>query len=205
MVTNKNKILLLSILILSIFCITGCKKNEDLRKDEVKFKEEYESLNKTTAKDGNLYRTITISEKNPIVYTSTDELIESINKKESFIVFFGDSTSSWCRSVTPYMIDQANTQGIDKIYYISLEQKEDKEGVKALDGDISFQQIKETLSKDKIDTPTLAVYINGQATRATSGISSKQTDANQELSGDMIRETKDMFKQIYSIYNSNRK
>ena len=72
MVTNKNKILLLSILILSIFCITGCKKNEDLRKDEIKFKEEYESLNKTTAKDGNLYRTITISEKNPIVYTSTD-------------------------------------------------------------------------------------------------------------------------------------
>ncbi len=205
MVTNKNKILLLSILILSIFCITGCKKNEDLRKDEVKFKEEYESLNKTTAKDGNLYRTITISEKNPIVYTSTDELIEAINKKESCIVFFGDSTSSWCRSVTPYMIDQANTQGIDKIYYISLEQKEDKEGVKALDGDISFQQIKETLSKDKIDTPTLAVYINGQAARATSGISSKQTDANQELSGDMIRETKDMFKQIYSIYNSNRK
>lgn len=201
----KKKIIILSIVILSIFCITGCSKNEDLRKDSIKFKEEYESLNKTDDKSGNLYRTITISEKNPIIYTSTDELVESINNKESFIVFFGDKTSSWCRSVTPYMIDQANTQGIDKIYYISLEPKEDKEGVKALDGDISFQQIKDSLSKDKIDTPTLAVYVNGQVSKTTSGISSKQSDANQELSGEMIRETKEMFKQIYSIYNSNRK
>ena len=200
----KRRIIILSILILSIFCITGCKKSEDLRKDQIKFKEEYESLNKTNDKEGNLYRTITISEKNPIIYTSTDELIESINNKESFIVFFGDSTSSWCRSVTPYMIDQANTQGIDRIYYISLLQDE-QEGVKALDGDISFQQIKESLSKDKIDSPTLAVYINGKASSSTSGISSKQTDANQELSGEMIRESKDMFKQIFSIYNSNRK
>ena len=66
----KRKILLIALLSILLIPLVGCKKEEDLRSDAVKFKEEYESLNKQEKEDGGLYRTITVDEENPIVYTT---------------------------------------------------------------------------------------------------------------------------------------
>ena len=204
----KKKIVLIALLALLLLPLTGCKKDEDGRSDAVKFKEEYESLNKKEAPDGELYRTITIDEENPIVYTTYEEIANKIVDQENFLVYFGSKTSEYCRSVIPYLLSQAKTQGIDKIYYVEIttEEESEQEGTKALDIDNQYyKDIMTKLRQEKVIDSTLAVFINGEMAGKTSGVSSKQTDGRMELTGEMKNEMLAKFKEIYITYNSNRK
>ena len=70
----KKKLLIIGLLSVLLIPLVGCKKDEDLRSDAVKFKEEYESLNTKEKDGGGLYRTISIDEENPIIYISYEEL-----------------------------------------------------------------------------------------------------------------------------------
>jgi hypothetical protein len=60
------------------------------------------------------------------------------------------------------------------------------------------------LNQQKLDESTLAVFIKGSMVGKTSGISSKQTKDDQELTKEMKDEMLSKFKQIYVTYNSNR-
>ncbi len=117
-----KKKLLLILLVLVVF-LTGCSKNES---DAAKFKKEYEDLN-GQSNNGVLYREIEIPEDNPIVYTSFKEINEKINKGESFILYVGFSACPWCRTVIPYILKEAASNKIDKIYYINVREDNTKE------------------------------------------------------------------------------
>ena len=199
------------VIVIALLCLmvplVGCKKEMDTRSDAVKFKEEYESLNKQKNDDGVLYRTITIDEKNPIVYIDYEGLANKIADKESFLVYFGKNTSEQCRSVVPYLVKQAITQGIDVIYYVDITTKEeaDSEGTKALD--IDNQYYKDVLNKlheSTVKDSTLAVFVKGEIAGKTSGMPSKEIKNEDELTGEMKDEILAKFKQIYITYNSNR-
>ncbi len=195
---------LILILLLLLIPLTGCKKEEDNRSDALKFKEEYEALNTQKKENGELYRTITIDEENPIIYTTYEELANKIADNENFLVYFGKTSSEYCRSVIPYLLKQAKTQGIDKIYYVDIDTKEE-EGTKAISiDDQYYQDILKKLNQQKLDESTLAVFIKGSMAGKTSGISSKQTKDDQELTKEMKDEMLSKFKQIYVTYNSNR-
>lgn len=205
----KKKVLLIIILSLLLIPLVGCQKDEDLRSDAVKFKEEYEALNKKTKEDGELYRTITIDETNPIIYTTYEELANKIADNENFLVYFGTSSNEYCRTAVPYLIKQAITQGIDKIYYVDTNttdgDSKTEEGTKAIS--IDDQYYKDVLNKmrqNKIDDSTLAVFINGEMAAKTNGISEKQTTGEQDLTREMKEEMLAKFKSIYITYNSNR-
>ena len=203
----KKKITIILLLSLLLIPLTGCKKEEDKRSDAIKFKEEYESLNKKENDSGDLYRTISIDEENPIIYTTYEELANKIADDENFLVYFGKSSSDNCRTVVPYLLEQAKKQGIDKIYYVDISSYETttEEGTKALS--IEEQYYNDVLSKlgeNSIDDSTLAVFINGDMAGKTTGVSSKQTEENKELTGEMKEEMLARFKEIYITYNSNR-
>ena len=113
-----KKILIISLLVFMIMGITGCGKKENkISEDAKKFKEEYESFN-NTSNEYFEYRNITIEEKNPIVYSTDSEIVEKIENKETFIVYFGDPECPWCRSVIEKAMKSANDNNIDKIYYV---------------------------------------------------------------------------------------
>ena len=113
----KKKVFLILILFISLF-VTGCSANN---KDALKFKEEYEKINgdKTSYSD-NKYRTLKIDKNNPYVYSSAKEILEKINNKETFYVYFGSSYSPWCRSVIEKSIESAQKNNIKKIYYVDI-------------------------------------------------------------------------------------
>lgn len=92
--------------------VTGCKN-----KDALKFKEEYESFNDKKNQYFE-YRNLTIEENNPIVYSTAEEIVEKIENKDIFIVYFGDPECPWCRSVVEQMIKSANKNNVKKIYYV---------------------------------------------------------------------------------------
>ena len=113
-----NKRIVLGILlILFIGILYGCKKDN---KYALEFKEEYEALNGVVNKNGKEHRTITISEDNPYIKTTPEEIVKKIENKETFYLYVGDSLCPWCRSVLEKSIEIAKKKGVEKIYYIEI-------------------------------------------------------------------------------------
>ena len=120
-----KKIILTILLVIGVLTITGCGKKEEEKKVEpraaaVAFKEEYESLNGKDYKNGNVHRTVKIDEFNPFIKITAKELLEKINNKETFYVYFGDKLCPWCRSTIEKAIEVAKAKGIDTIYYVEI-------------------------------------------------------------------------------------
>ena len=121
----KKKILLLIILIVSIvltiFILKPFNKKEELNSDSVKFKEEYDKLNdKVNKKNNKTYPEVTVSEDNPFIYSNAKDIINRINNKETFVIYFGFNTCPWCRSVLPTLMEVSEYLEVDKIYYVDI-------------------------------------------------------------------------------------
>ncbi len=128
----KNKILLVGVLVLSLFTLTGCfgkeKEESKINKEAaLEFKTSYESLNGKTNARGLEHRTVTISEENPFVTTTAEEIVKKIENKETFYVYFGDKLCPWCRSVVEKAVEVANKNKIYTVYYVPIWDNEGKE------------------------------------------------------------------------------
>lgn len=104
----KKKILMLCLMGISLFTITGCVQKRQINNtDAIKFKEEYESLNNTVREsDGAEYNNISIDEKNPIKYVDTKEALKVL-KEETAIIYVGANWCPWCRNAIPVLFDVA--------------------------------------------------------------------------------------------------
>ena len=118
---KKNLLLIITILVIMV-SFTGCKKN-----DALLFKEDYESVNNKENKNGKVHRSVTIDENNPFVISSAKEVLEKINNKDSFYVYFGSKICPWCRSVIETAIKVANNNNVTKIYYVDIWNDEGEE------------------------------------------------------------------------------
>ena len=118
----KKKLGLLLLIMIIFTSLTACTS-----KDAIDFKKDYESLNGVVNKNGKEHRTITIPKNNPIVISNAKEIIEKIVAGEEFYVYFGSSLCPWCRSSIEKAIEVANNNGIDKVYYVDIWDKEGNE------------------------------------------------------------------------------
>ncbi len=217
----KKKIAVLSIILIIIVAfIIGIIYIKSNSTDAAKFKKEYESLNGTKSKkNGQKIRSITIPKANPIIYKTADELVKMIEDKETFAVYFGFPDCPWCRSVLPTLLEVANDQNIEKLYYVdvkeirdTLELDKENKVITKEKGSKGYQNLLKKLDKvldsyyltndkgDKIDTkekriyaPNIVVVINGVAKEMTSGISDKQEDGYSKLTTEI---EKDMYNKI---------
>lgn len=217
----KKKIAVLSIILIIIIAfIIGIIYIKSNSTDAAKFKKEYESLNGTKSKkNGQKIRSITIPKANPIIYKTADELVKMIEDKETFAVYFGFPDCPWCRSVLPTLLEVANDQNIEKLYYVdvkeirdTLELDKENKVITKEKGSKGYQNLLKKLDKvldsyyltndkgDKIDTkekriyaPNIVVVINGVAKEMTSGISDKQEDGYSKLTTEI---EKDMYNKI---------
>ena len=73
--------------------------------DSTKFKKEYEQINGKETEDGKKTRSIKIPKNNKIVYKTEDDIVNMINNKETFVVYFGFAKCPWCRSVVPTLLE----------------------------------------------------------------------------------------------------
>ncbi len=129
----KRKLLLILVLFISIFTLASCGKKKDtegtIKPTEASeaFKKDYESLNGKTNKGGKEHRTVNIPAANPMQEITTKELLEKIEKKETFYVYFGSSLCPWCRSVIEKAISVAQKKDVKVIYYIDIWDEEGNE------------------------------------------------------------------------------
>lgn len=188
----------------------------------VRFKKEYESLNGTVAKNGKVTRSINIEKNNPFVYKKENDIVSMMEKKESFIVYFGFASCPWCRSILPTILEVAKEQNIKKIYYVDVLNIRDKMAVdedsklkvetKGTDGYYRLLALLDNVLEDytvedksgnkvscgekRIYAPNLIKIENGKAVKLTTGISDMQEDGYQELTDNMVNQMKEKILEV---------
>ena len=115
----KKKIFVLLFLLIAVLSFTGCKSKKD-KEAALDFKKEYESINEKEISEGKVHRTLSIPEDNPFEKVNPKEVLDMIDKKETFYLYVGDSFCPWCRSVLEKAIEVAKDNKIKKIYYIEI-------------------------------------------------------------------------------------
>lgn len=215
------------VLLISIILLLGCNIEDS---DSIKFKDEYESLNGVVNDYGKENRKLSISRNNPFIYKTDSEIVDMINKKESFVVYFGFSSCPWCRSVISSLIEAADDLNYNTIYYVDvkdirniLELDENNEVYESKKGSASYYELLELLEDvlldykltdndgNSIDTnqkriyaPSVVSIINGKAEELETGISSLQTDAYMELSDEMKKESYNAFKCVIKCVSESK-
>ncbi len=200
--------------------------------DALKFKTDYEAVNGEKVGD-NEVRTLSIPEDNPFIYKTEDELVEMINNKESFVVYFGFPKCPWCRSVLPSLIDAAKKNKIDKIYYVNVldirdtyELNDKNEAVKTKEGTKGYDKLLDLLSpilddyapltytkgkktikvpidEKRIYAPNVIIVKNGNALALESGMIKSQTNGYQSISDEMKCEMTEKFNCLFEKYKSD--
>lgn len=221
-----KKIVLTTIILLSVFLLTGCV---DKTTDAYKFKEEYESINNKDNGHGNKYRELDIPVANPIVYQTTSDIVKRVENKETFIVYFGFKECPWCRSVITELINVAKDKGIDTIYYVDVKDirdvkqvDEENNIITVQEGDKDYLKLIEhfsnvlsnyTLTKldQKIDTgekriyaPNIIVVSNGVAVKMEEGIPESLTDPYSKLTKKQKKEIYNKFKCVMTCYEEEQ-
>ena len=115
-----KKLVSIAFLLILFISVLGCTKQEEKIKpseDAIKFKQEYEGFN-NKSNEYFEYRNVNIDEYNPIIYSTDAEIVQKIENKETFIVYFGDPECPWCRSIIESLIKSAKEKNIEKIYYV---------------------------------------------------------------------------------------
>lgn len=108
--------------------LVGCTKESN--SDSKKFKTDYESLNGKVNKLGKEHRKVSIDIDNPFEEITAKELLEKLDNKETFYVYFGDKLCPWCRSVIEKAIEVSKENNIKKIYYVAIWDDEGNEIVR---------------------------------------------------------------------------
>ena len=214
---NIKKILILLVALIFALNLTGCNDISD----SAKFKNEYESLNDTIVNNKKV-RNISIDSDNPFVYKSAKEIVDMMDNKESFVVYFGFAECPWCRSVITTLIETSKNLGLDVIYYVDIENIRDilaldennkvivdKKGTDGYYKLLSYfdnvlddydlynydnEQVK--TNEKRIYAPSVISVVNGKAKDITTGISDSQDDAYMDITEDMKNETYNKFKCI---------
>ena len=195
------KILLVVVLSIGLF---GCGKADS---DAMKFKNEYEGLNgKETKSKDKTYRSVSIPKDNPMKFSTASEIVEKIDNKETFLVFFAFKECPWCRSVVEELISAAKDNEVETIYYVDVKDirdvKEIKDGevVTKTEGDEAYMKLIEQLDpvldeytltdengeevsvlEKRIYAPSLVLVSHGKAQQLETGISKELTDPYAKL------------------------
>ena len=146
-----KKIIITLLLFISIISLAGCATKESRA-----FKEDYEKLNGQKTSSGKEHRSLNISEDNPFIEVSAEEIVKKIENKETFYVYFGSTLCPWCRSVIEKAIEIAKKNNIKTIYYVDIwddkgneilrdkYEIKDKKVVKVQDGTESYSKLLQT-------------------------------------------------------------
>ena len=159
---NKKKILGIALIIAIfvglfitvVYVFNELKEENDIRiqnidtTDAKKFKTEYEEYNNQETEDGKKYRTLEISENNPIKYITASDLISKMDNGESFIVYFGFNSCPWCRAVVDSLLTSASSNGVNTIYYVDIKNIRDEytlndnhEAIRTIEGTEGYYQL----------------------------------------------------------------
>lgn len=196
---------------LFIAFICGCsveKIDENRNENALKFKEEYEAVNKTGLD-------ITIPENNKMKYASFIDVMNLLENGTG-VIYFGFPECPWCRNIVPVLINSAEDTEIEEILYFNALSIRDKKHLDEFgniitdqEGTNEYYQLVEKLSSilgpyeglnddmiKRLYFPTVVFVKDGKIIGSHIGSVESQTDPSIKL-------TKAQTDELYQIYTEN--
>lgn len=205
----KKKIIIISVVIIIILVVLGLCFLLNKETDNIKFKNEYESLNNQKG-----YLDIEIPKDNNVKYASFDELMDFLENGTG-IVYFGFPECPWCRNALPVLLEAAKENEIKNVYYYNAKPIRDEKELK--DGKIVtnkkgtkeyyklIDKLKDNLgayeglndeSIKRLYFPTAVFVMGGKIVGVHIGTVDSQEDPSKAL-------TKKQRQELLDIYNEN--
>lgn len=213
---KKNVVIVLSALI--VICVMALflvllktdESNIKYSDEEIKFKEEYESVNGTDYGE-NVLKTITIDNDNNVKYVSDENIIEILTSGDK-VIYFGWPECNWCRTMLPVLVNTLKKNSIDNFYYYNFkalrtayEEGTNQEKVQIYEEiiDIIGDDITSVFSEDsnragekKILAPTVIFIKDGSYI----GLHVKTVDSQIKSSDELTKEQTKELENIYQDY-----
>ena len=206
-----KKVIIVGIVLLLIVIGVVVYMEMNVNRDGVKFKKEQEVINnKSTGYGDNKYRELDIPRKNKIKYSSAKDIVNKMNNKESFVVYFGFAKCPWCRSIMEELIKASNDSKVKTLYYVDIlkirDVKELKDGkvseltagdenymelIKLMDNVLDEYTLEDEDGKEvkvgekRIYAPNVVAVTEGKAVKMTTGLSSKLKDPYMKLTDEI--------------------
>lgn len=227
---KKKVLIVVAILVAALAFVFIHKMHFDYKNsDAYKFKVEYESLNGVKNDYGKTYRTLNISKKNRMIYSTAKEIVEKTENKETFIVYFGFNKCPWCRSMVENLVDLSIENEMDVYYvdvleirdtieYVDGEVKTTKEGdkyymklielyadvlddytIKLPEGENQSMDFK--IDEKRIYAPNVVAVVNGEAKEMVEGVSEELEDPYGEITEEMNKASIKQLKCIFKCIN----
>ena len=227
---KKKVLIVVAILVAALAFVFIHKMHSDYKNsDAYKFKVEYESLNGVKNDYGKTYRTLNISKKNRMIYSTAKEIVEKTENKETFIVYFGFNKCPWCRSMVENLVDLSIENEMDVYYvdvleirdtieYVDGEVKTTKEGdkyymklielyadvlddytIKLPEGENQSMDFK--IDEKRIYAPNVVAVVNGEAKEMVEGVSEELEDPYGEITEEMNKASIKQLKCIFKCIN----
>lgn len=221
---KENKIIVSLIVLFSLITVFYCVYlviNRDLKiSDAIKFRNEFMNLNdKINLDNDKQYLNVSISNTNTVKYTTEDEII-NILEKGNGLIFLGDATSSWCRSIVSTLTEIAE-QEKETIYYFdisnirSLFELDNDKISKVKDGTKGYYKILKLLEdyledfyitdelgnhyntgEKRLNVPTLIMVRKGSITGFHQGTIGTQESSYDKLTGEEGEKLKEIIKNL---------
>ena len=176
----KNKKIILIVLAILIIIGLGVYLAISNNKDSVKFKNDYETYNNLTYKENNKinkYEKIDINKNNPIIYL-TDETVLKIETGENKIIFLGTPEDNNTRKAVKTLLETAEDNGIDKIYYYEMNPKDKENKI--------YKKLKEITKEKDLTTPYLALIKDSEIENSQNGLTEDLYTKYEEIMIDYL-------------------
>lgn len=233
---KKDNMILIGLLILIVLvaCVCGYfafQKSEsetENKTDAIKIKEEYASLNdKINESNQKQYKTVNLSDENPFVYKTEEEIIKILESK-SGIIYFGFKSCPWCRTMISVLEESSKEENLSVIYYLDIENirdvlslDENNKIITEKEGTSSYYKILELLdqaleeytlvgndgsevktNEKRLYAPTVIAVSNGTVESIHVGTVSSQSDPYKDLTEEEETELKEIYKEMIEIVTS---
>ena len=204
----KKLVLSIVMIVMVIGMASSCtvKPVEEKNEDAIKFKEEYEALNKDSIE-------MNVPSNNKMKYATYEEVIELLESGTG-VIYFGFPECPWCRNAVPVLINSAMDTDLEEVLYfnaLSIRDKKhlDENGNIVVDkeGTAEYYKLLEKLSAvlgpydglndssiKRLYFPTVVFVKGGKIILAHEGTLESQTDPTKSLS----KKQKDELYQIYT-------
>ena len=226
---KKDNVILIGLLVVIIAIAIVCgyfafQKSESdavTKTDAMRMQEEYASLNGKTNSSNRQYKSVNLSDDNPYVYRTEDEIVRILTEG-SGIIYFGFKSCPWCRSMVSVLADVAKEKNIATIYYLDVENirsvlslDENNKLITEKEGSSGYYKILQALddvleeytltgedgtvvdTKEKrLYAPTVVGVLNGEVKSIDVGTVDSQTDPYADLSEEQIQELEDIYTKL---------
>lgn len=225
---KKNKILLISLVVLTLLVVGGCiyaiMHNNNKNKDAIKFKNEYSEYNGQTTPYGMEYVNVSIDDDNTVKYVTEEKAIKLL-KEGRGVIYFGFSTCPWCRSLVSTLTDVAEDKN-ETIYYLDIldirstfkiensklnKTKDGSKGyyelLKLLDNELEEYYLTDEAGNEydtnekRLYAPTLVAFNKGKITSIHVGTVESQKSGFDELTEEQVDELEEIIEKLINSKN----